>query len=59
MKIDFPHLEIVHGWLNYEALIFTSFYRTKFLKGADFSSLEIGVHHGKFFIGLENLTPLT
>lgn len=57
MKTDFPHLESVHGWLIDEALLFTSFYRTKFLKATEFDSLEIGVHHGKFFIGLENITP--
>ena len=57
MKTDFPHLDSVHGWLNTQALIFTSLYRTKFLQNIEFSCLEIGVHHGKFFIGLENLTP--
>lgn len=58
MKTNFPHFDSVKGWLNYEALLFTSFYRTKFLQDAEFNSLEIGVHHGKFFIGLENITPL-
>lgn len=57
MKTDFPHLESVHGWLHYKALLFTSFYRTTFLQATKFNSLEIGVHHGKFFIGLENITP--
>lgn len=58
MKTNFPHLESVKGWLQNEALLFTSFYRTKFLQDDEFNSLEIGVHHGKFFIGLENITPL-
>ena len=58
MKQEFPHLEIVDGWLLYEALLFTSFYRNFFLKDFEFNSLEIGVHHGKFLIGIENITPL-
>lgn len=57
MLTDFPHLPIVQGWLNNYALLFTSFYTTTFLRASKFSSLEIGVHHGKFFIGLENITP--
>ena len=57
MLKEFPHFEIVNGWLKKEALIFTSFFRNQFIKDGQFSSLEIGVHHGKFFIGLENITP--
>lgn len=53
----FPYLEHVHGWLNPRALAFTALYANHFLAGRQFSSLEIGVHHGKYFIGIENLTP--
>ena len=49
----FPHVE---GWLNPSALLFTQYLVSKFL-GDAFNSIEIGVHHGKFFIGIENLTP--
>lgn len=58
MKSEFLHLNYVGGWLETEALLFTSYYASNFLKDRKFDSLEIGVHHGKFFIGLENITPL-
>jgi hypothetical protein len=29
------------------------------LSNCEFDSLEIGVHHGKFFIGVENITPMS
>lgn len=54
---DFPHLEHVEGWLQPEALYFTSYYRSRFLGSQEFRSVEIGVHHGLFFLGLERLTP--
>ena len=58
MKKRFAHYENVEGWLEINALLFTSFYTEKFLTNKIFDSLEIGVHHGKFFFGLENITPL-
>lgn len=58
MKTDFQHMEVVEGWLNNKAMIFTSYYTSTFLSSVKFNSLEIGVHHGKFLIGLENITPL-
>lgn len=57
MKTTFRHLPQVKGWLNENALLFTSFYKECFLRSEVFDSLEIGVFHGKFFIGIENLTP--
>lgn len=58
MKEEFSHYANVHGWLQMSALLFTSYFVNKFLFNKDFESLEIGVHHGKYFIGIENLTPL-
>lgn len=58
MKTNFTHLPEVQGWLQAHALHFTSYYADKFLKNKSFDSLEIGVHHGKYFIGIENLTPI-
>lgn len=59
MKTGFPHFEHVAGWLMKEALLFTSHYVSSHLSHInDFDSIEIGVHHGKFAIGIENLTPL-
>ena len=57
MKVDFPHYNEVHGWLDFRALLFTSYFRERFLSDTEFDSLEIGVHFGKFLIGIENLTP--
>lgn len=57
MKTEFPHLAHVEGWLHPEALTFASYFVDRFLSGTEFDTLEIGVHHGKFLIGLENLTP--
>lgn len=57
MITEFPHLNSVEGWLDTQALLFTSYFVSTFTKSQDFDSLEIGVHHGKFFIGIENLTP--
>lgn len=57
MQTTFRHLPQVQGWLNENALLFTSFYKDNFLSSEVFDSLEIGVFHGKFFIGIENLTP--
>ena len=51
------YLPNVQGWLQVEALLFTSFYRQVIMRDILFDSLEIGVHHGKFFIGIERLTP--
>lgn len=53
----YPYLEHVQGWLHPRSLAFTAFYAKRFLAGRQYSSLEIGVHHGKYFIGIENLTP--
>ena len=50
----YPH---VKGWLNPAVLRFTKYFVDRFLIG-DFDSLEIGVHQGKFFLGIENLTPV-
>lgn len=58
MITNFPHFDKVEGWLQPQALMFTSYYADRFLGGKPFDALEIGVHHGKFFIGIENLTPL-
>ena len=57
MITKFPHIDHVNGWLSPQALSFTSYYTHTFLSGAGFDSLEIGVHRGKYFIALENLTP--
>jgi hypothetical protein len=57
MKKVFPHFNDVEGWLDEKALLFTSYYASEFLH-QDFDSIEIGVHHGKYFLGLENLTPV-
>lgn len=53
---DFPHLPHVEGWLAIHALRFTEYFAARFA-GSEFRSLEIGVHHGLFFIGIENITP--
>ena len=55
--MDFNYLPHVEGWLNPSALRFTKYFVDRFLIG-DFDSLEIGVHQGKFFLGIENLTPV-
>lgn len=55
MKNDW--LNQVEGWLIPEALNFVEFYSRQHLSSLDYESMEIGVHHGKFFIGLERLTP--
>jgi hypothetical protein len=52
----YPYFPFVEGWLNPNALKFTEYLVKQFV-GENFSSLEIGVHHGKFFLGIENLTP--
>ena len=57
IKIDFPHMEHVGGWLNTEALMFTSYCASRIIDADKFDSLEIGVYQGKFLIGIENLTP--
>jgi hypothetical protein len=57
IKTEFPHYEHVEGWLHIKALKFTSYFADKFLSDTRFDSIEIGVHHGKFLIGIENLTP--
>lgn len=56
--MSFPYFNNVHGWLDIRALNFTKYFREKFLGLIPFDSLEIGVHHGKFFIGIENITPV-
>jgi hypothetical protein len=53
---SFPHLSHVQGWLGLPALRFTDYFVSRFV-GDAFDSLEIGVHHGLYFIALENLTP--
>ena len=53
---SYPYLPFVEGWLNPNALKFTEYLVKQFV-GENFNSLEIGVHHGKFFLGIENLTP--
>lgn len=58
MQTDYRHYDNVAGWLQIEVLRFTSLYADYFLKDIDFDSLEIGVHHGKFIIGIENITPV-
>lgn len=57
MNCSFPHYQVVDGWLRLEALHFVSYFSHNFLSNTGFNSLEIGVHHGRFFIGIENLTP--
>lgn len=58
MKPNFPHWQHVFGWLDLEAAFFTCAYAAEFLgEGLVFNSLEIGVHHGKYFLVLEQLTP--
>jgi hypothetical protein len=57
MISSFEYLGDVEGWLEPPALHFTSFFVSTFLASTPFDSLEIGVHHGKFFIGIEQLTP--
>ena len=56
--MHYPHLDEVEGWLIPHALYFTKYYAENF-QGDDFDSLEIGVHHGKYFLGIENITPIT
>ena len=56
-KVDFPHLDHVEGWLDTKALLFTSYCASNIVNVNSFDSLEIGVYHGKFLIGIENLTP--
>jgi hypothetical protein len=55
--MEFPHLSHVEGWLMPQALTFTSYFAQRFLVD-EFDSLEIGVHHGKYFLGIEKLTPV-
>jgi hypothetical protein len=57
VKVNFPYLEHVHGWLHTEALLFTSYCVSNIIDADNFDSLEIGVYQGKFLIGIENLTP--
>jgi hypothetical protein len=58
MNLAFPHWRHVFGWLDLEAALFTCAYAEEFLgDGLVFNSLEIGVHHGKYFLVLEQLTP--
>jgi hypothetical protein len=57
MMREFSHFYHVEGWLNISALRFVEYFSDIFLQGAVFDALEIGVHHGKLFIGIENLTP--
>ena len=58
MTPNFPHRQHVFGWLDLEAAFFTCAYAAEFLgEGLVFNSLEIGVHHGKYFLVLEQLTP--
>jgi hypothetical protein len=37
-------------------MLFTNYLKNYYLKDS-FDSLEIGIHHGKFFFGIENITP--
>jgi len=53
---SYPYFPFVEGWLNPNALKFTDYLVKQFV-AENFNSLEIGVHHGKFFLGIENLTP--
>lgn len=55
--MDFPHLANVEGWLVPQALTFTHYFAERFLDD-EFDSLEIGVHHGKYFLGIEKITPV-
>lgn len=54
--MDFPHYSHVDGWLNSSVLPFIKYFADRFING-NYDSLEIGVHHGKLFIGIENITP--
>lgn len=58
MKVT-EKLSSIEGWLDLSAFIFAEYYRDVFLRDQVFDCLEIGVHHGKFFIGIENITPVT
>ena len=55
---NFPHLSEVEGWLVDKALLFTKYYVDNYISGG-FDSLEIGVHHGKYFLAIENITPVS
>ena len=57
MLTKFPHYNKVEGWLHLKALHLTSFYVYSCLSDTEFNSLEIGVYNGKYFIGIEKLTP--
>lgn len=54
--MNFPHLANVDGWLRPNALNFTKYYVDNYAD-KEFDSLEIGVHHGKYFLAIENMTP--
>jgi hypothetical protein len=56
MSINFEYLNQIEGWLDPRAMIFSNYLKNYYLKDS-FDSLEIGIHHGKFFLGLENITP--
>lgn len=55
--MEYPHYNHVEGWLEVGALRFTDYYANTFLQGSGYDTLEIGVHHGKYFLCLEKLTP--
>lgn len=56
MSINFEYLNQIEGWLDPQAMLFTNYLKKYYLKDS-FDSLEIGIHHGKFFLGIENITP--
>jgi hypothetical protein len=54
----FPHIPHVEGWAHPLAFCLLEYYVNNFLKPfPTFNSIEFGVHHGEYFLAMENLTP--
>jgi hypothetical protein len=48
MTTNFEYLNQIQGWLDPRAMLLTNYLKNYYLKDS-FNSLEIGIHHGKFF----------
>ena len=51
----YPHTQYVEGWADDLAFFLAQWYASTFLKTSPCNIIEMGVHHGYFFIGLEQL----
>lgn len=58
MSAHFPHFTQVVGYAHEYALSLLHYYTKFHLNELEtFNTLELGVHHGQYFLALENMTP--